>query len=66
LILVVVGWNSFSSSAESNTASVLQFGRVVQDDVQPGGISSYLFVQEHRLFDGRLPDRLDTATQSVI
>ncbi|MEH6499926.1 MAG: protease modulator HflC [Pseudoalteromonas distincta] len=65
LILVVVGWNSFFVVSQIERGIVLQFGRVVQDDVQPGLHFKLPFVQEHRLFDGRLLT-LDTATQRYL
>lgn len=65
LAAVVVGWNSFFVVSQIERGIVLQFGRVVKDDVQPGLHFKLPFVQEHRLFDGRLLT-LDTATQRYL
>lgn len=65
LIVVVVGWQSFFVVSEIQRGIVLQFGKVVKTDVQPGLHLKLPFVQEARLFDGRLLT-LDTATQRYL
>ncbi|GGD00411.1 protease modulator HflC [Halopseudomonas salina] len=65
LIVVVVGWQSFFVVSEIQRGIVLQFGKVVRTDVQPGLHLKLPFVQEARLFDGRLLT-LDTATQRYL
>ena len=65
LLFVVVGWNSFFVVSQIERGLVLQFGKVVRDDVQPGLHFKLPFVQEHRLFDGRLLT-LDTSTQRYL
>lgn len=65
LIVVVVGWNSFFVVSQIERGLVLQFGKVVKNDVQPGLHFKLPFVQEHRLFDGRLLT-LDTPTQRYL
>ncbi|MFO7706307.1 MAG: protease modulator HflC [Halopseudomonas sp.] len=65
LIVVVVGWNSFFVVSQIERGIVLQFGKVVKNDVQPGLHFKLPFVQEHRLFDGRLLT-LDTSTQRYL
>ncbi len=65
LVLVVVGWQSFFVVSQTERGIVLQFGKVVRDDVSPGLHFKLPFVQEARLFDGRLLT-LDTATQRYL
>ena len=65
LIVVAVGWQSFFVVSEIQRGLVLQFGKVVRTDVQPGLHFKLPFVQEARLFDGRLLT-LDTATQRYL
>ena len=65
LVVVVVGWNSFYIVAQTERGLVLQFGKVVRDDVPPGLHFKLPFVQEAKLFDGRLLT-LDTATQRYL
>ncbi|WP_373185731.1 protease modulator HflC [Halopseudomonas sp.] len=65
LIVVAVGWQSFFVVSEIQRGIVLQFGKVVRTDVQPGLHLKLPFVQDARLFDGRLLT-LDTATQRYL
>ncbi|MEJ6655490.1 MAG: protease modulator HflC [Pseudomonas sp.] len=65
LVLVVVGLNSFFIVEQTQRGLVLQFGKVVRDDVPPGLHFKLPFVQEAKLFDGRLLT-LDTATQRYL
>lgn len=65
LIVVVVGWQSFFVVSEIQRGIVLQFGKVVKADVQPGLHVKLPFVQDVRLFDGRLLT-LDTSTQRYL
>lgn len=65
LIVAVVGWQSFFVVSEIQRGLVLQFGKVVKTDVQPGLHFKLPFVQEARLFDGRLLT-LDTDTQRYL
>ena len=65
LVVIVVGWNSFYIVAQTERGLVLQFGKVVRDDVPPGLHFKLPFVQEAKLFDGRLLT-LDTATQRYL
>lgn len=65
LVLIVVGLNSFFIVEQTQRGIVLQFGKVVRDDVKPGMHFKLPFVQEAKLFDGRLLT-LDTATQRYL
>ncbi|MFN3579632.1 MAG: protease modulator HflC [Pseudomonas sp.] len=65
LAVIFVGWNSFFVVSQIERGIVLQFGKVVKDDVQPGLHFKLPFVQDARLFDGRLLT-LDTATQRYL
>ena len=65
LAAVIVGWNSFFVVAQTERAIVLQFGKVVENDVPPGLHFKLPFVQEAQAFDGRLLT-LDTATQRYL
>lgn len=65
LVLIVVGLNSFFIVEQTQRGLVLQFGKVVRDDVKPGMHFKLPFVQEAKLFDGRLLT-LDTATQRYL
>ena len=65
MVVIVVGWNSFYIVAQTERGLVLQFGKVVRDDVPPGLHFKLPFVQEAKLFDGRLLT-LDTATQRYL
>lgn len=65
LVVIIVGWNSFFVVSQIERGIVLQFGKVVRDDVPPGLHFKLPFVQQARLFDGRLLT-LDTATQRYL
>ena len=65
LVLIVVGLNSFFIVEQTQRGLVLQFGKVVRDDVAPGLHFKLPFVQEAKLFDGRLLT-LDTSTQRYL
>lgn len=65
LVVIVVGWNSFFIVEQTQRGLVLQFGKVVRDDVQPGLHFKLPFVQEAKMFDGRLLT-LDTTTQRYL
>src|SRR5690554_8102486 len=65
LVVIVVGWNSFFIVSETQRGLVLQFGKVVRDDVPSGLHFKLPFVQEAKLFDARLLT-LDTATQRYL
>lgn len=65
LVVVVVGWNSFFIVSQTERGLVLQFGKVVREDVPPGLHFKLPFVQEAKLFDGRLLT-LDTTTQRYL
>lgn len=65
LVVLVVGWNSFFIVSQTERGLVLQFGKVVRDDVAPGLHFKLPFVQEAKLFDGRLLT-LDTSTQRYL
>ena len=64
-MVIVVGWNSFFIVSQTERGLVLQFGKVVRDDVPPGLHFKLPFVQEAKLFDGRLLT-LDTSTQRYL
>ena len=65
LAAVIVGWNSFFVVDQTQRAIVLQFGKVVKNDVPPGLHFKLPFVQDSQSFDGRLLT-LDTATQRYL
>lgn len=65
LAAVIVGWQSFFVVNQTERAIVLQFGKVVKNDVPPGLHFKLPFVQEAQSFDGRLLT-LDTATQRYL
>src|SRR5690554_6268734 len=65
LVVLVVGWNSFFIVSQTERGLVLQFGKVVRSDVPPGLHFKLPFVQEAKLFDGRLLT-LDTTTQRYL
>src|SRR5690554_3303684 len=65
LVVIVVGWSSFFIVEQTQRGLVLQFGKVVRDDVPPGLHFKLPFVQEAKLFDGRLLT-LDTTTQRYL
>lgn len=65
LAAVIVGWNSFFVVDQTERAIVLQFGKVVKNDVPPGLHFKLPFVQDSQSFDGRLLT-LDTSTQRYL
>jgi len=65
VILVIVGWNSFYVVAQTERAVLLQFGRIVQDNVQPGLHFKVPYVNQVRKFDGRLLT-LDSPAQRLL
>lgn len=65
LVAIVVGLNSFFIVEQTQRGLVLQFGKVVRDDVAPGLHFKLPFIQEAKLFDGRLLT-LDTSTQRYL
>ncbi|MCO5786500.1 protease modulator HflC [Pseudomonas sp. G11-1] len=65
LVVIVVGWNSFFIVEQTQRGLVLQFGKVVRVDVPPGLHFKLPFVQEAKMFDGRLLT-LDTTTQRYL
>lgn len=54
VVVALVAWNSFYIVAQTERAVMLQFGRVVQPDVQPGLHVKIPYVNQVRIFDGRL------------
>lgn len=72
VLLVIVGWNSFYVVAQTERAVLLQFGRIVRDDVQPGLHFKVPYVDQVRKFDGRLltldspPQRLLTLEKKAV
>ncbi|VXB10343.1 protease modulator HflC [Pseudomonas sp. 8O] len=54
VVVALVAWNSFYIVAQTERAVLLQFGRVVQPDVQPGLHMKIPYVNQVRIFDGRL------------
>ncbi|WP_439886451.1 protease modulator HflC [Pseudomonas sp. MBLB4123] len=54
VVLVIVAWNSFYIVAQTERAVLLQFGRIVEPDVQPGLHVKIPYVNQVRKFDGRL------------
>ena len=65
VLLAVIGWNSFYVVAQTERAVLLQFGRVVQDNVQPGLHFKVPYVDQVRKFDGRLLT-LDSPAQRLL
>ncbi|WP_240997561.1 SPFH domain-containing protein, partial [Pseudomonas viridiflava] len=62
VVLAVIAWNSFYIVSQTERAVLLQFGRVVQANVQPGLHVKVPYVNQVRKFDGRLLT-LDAPTQ---
>ncbi|MDP3976907.1 MAG: protease modulator HflC [Pseudomonas sp.] len=54
VVLALVAWNSFYIVAQTERAVLLQFGRIVQPDVQPGLHVKIPYVNQVRKFDARL------------
>lgn len=65
VILVVLAWNSFYIVAQTEKAVLLQFGRIVQADVQPGLHVKYPYINQVRKFEARLLT-LDSPTQRFL
>ena len=65
LVVLVVGWQSFFIVSQTQRAIVLQFGAVVRNDVNPGLHFKMPFVQEARIFEGRLLT-LESTTQRYL
>jgi membrane protease subunit HflC len=65
VVLAVVAWNSFYIVSQTERAVLLQFGRVVQADVQPGLHVKVPYVNQVRKFDARLMT-LDAPTQRFL
>ena len=65
VVLAVIGWNSFYIVAQTEKAVLLQFGRVVVPDVQPGLHVKIPLVNKVRVFDARLLT-LDSPTQRFL
>ena len=64
-VLALVGWNCFYIVLQTEKAVLLQFGRIVQADVQPGLHMKIPYVNQVRKFDARLLT-LDTPTQRFL
>ena len=54
VVLALVAWNSFYIVSQTERAVLLQFGRIVQADVQPGLHVKVPYVNQVRKFDARL------------
>jgi modulator of FtsH protease HflC len=65
LLLAVVAWNSFYVVSITEKAVLLQFGRIVQADVQPGLHVKIPFINHVKTFDARL-QTLDAPTQRFL
>ncbi|GAB3464529.1 protease modulator HflC [Azotobacter salinestris] len=65
VVLAVVIWNSFYIVAQTEKAVLLQFGRIVEADVQPGLHMKIPYVNKVRKFDARLLT-LDSPTQRFL
>ncbi len=72
ILLAIVAWNSFYVVAQTERAVLLQFGRIVKDNVQPGLHFKIPYVNQVRRFDGRLltldspPQRLLTLEKKAV
>ncbi|MNE10238.1 Modulator of FtsH protease HflC [compost metagenome] len=64
-MLALVGWNCFYIVLQTEKAVLLQFGRIVEADVQPGLHVKIPYVNQVRKFDARLLT-LDTPTQRFL
>jgi len=64
-VLALVGWNCFYIVLQTEKAVLLQFGRIVEADVQPGLHVKIPYVNQVRKFDARLLT-LDTPTQRFL
>jgi len=65
VVLAVVAWSSFYIVAQTERAVLLQFGRIVEPDVQPGLHMKIPYVNKVRKFDARLLT-LDAPTQRFL
>lgn len=65
VVLAVAVWNSFYIVAQTEKAVLLQFGRIVEADVQPGLHMKIPYVNKVRNFDARLLT-LDSPTQRFL
>lgn len=65
VVLAVAVWNSFYIVAQTEKAVLLQFGRIVEADVQPGLHVKIPYVNKVRKFDARLLT-LDSPTQRFL
>ncbi|MGH8352550.1 MAG: protease modulator HflC [Pseudomonas sp.] len=65
VVLAVVAWNCFYIVAQTERAVLLQFGRIVEADVQPGLHLKIPYVNQVRKFDARLLT-LDAPTQRFL
>lgn len=65
VVLAVAVWNSFYIVAQTEKAVLLQFGRIVDADVQPGLHMKIPYVNKVRKFDARLLT-LDSPTQRFL
>ncbi|TBW11657.1 protease modulator HflC [Azotobacter chroococcum subsp. isscasi] len=65
VVLAVAVWNSFYIVAQTEKAVLLQFGRIVEADVQPGLHMKIPYVNKVRKFDARLLT-LDSPTQRFL
>lgn len=64
-VVALVGWNCFYIVLQTEKAVLLQFGRIVEADVQPGLHVKIPYVNQVRKFDARLLT-LDTPTQRFL
>jgi membrane protease subunit HflC len=65
VVLAVVAWNGFYVVSVTEKAVLLQFGRIVQADVQPGLHLKIPFINRVSKFDARL-QTLDAPTQRFL
>ncbi len=54
VVLAIVAWNSFYIVSQTERAVLLEFGRIVKPDVQPGLHVKIPYVNQVRKFDARL------------
>ena len=65
VILAVLAWNSFYIVMQTEKAVLLQFGRIVQADVQPGLHMKVPYINQVHTFEARL-QTLDSPTQRFL
>lgn len=65
VVLALIGWNSFFIVAQTERAVMLEFGKVVNPDVKPGWHVKIPYVNQVRIFDGRLLT-LDSTTSRFL